>query len=137
MTIDPIGDADVEAVVALWDRCGLLRPWNDPRRDVALARGAAGADVLVGRENGRIVAAAMVGFDGHRGWIYYLAVDPEAQGGGFGRAMTAACEAFLRARGAPKMMAMVRSTNAAVLGFYEKLGFDDQETVVMGKWLRD
>jgi ribosomal protein S18 acetylase RimI-like enzyme len=137
MEFVPIADADVDAVVALWDRCGLLRPWNDPRHDISLARAAADAEVLVGREAGEIVAAAMVGFDGHRGWIYYFAVDPAAQGEGLGRAMTAACEAWLKARGAPKMMAMVRRTNDAVLGFYEKLGFVDQETVVMGKWLRD
>jgi ribosomal protein S18 acetylase RimI-like enzyme len=137
MDIEPIEDADAEAVVALWDRCGLLRPWNDPRRDIALARGAADADVLVGRLDGTIVAAAMVGFDGHRGWIYYLAVEPGAQRSGRGRAMMAACETWLRARGAPKMMAMVRTTNKAVLGFYEALGFADQETVVMAKWLRE
>ena len=137
MDIEPITDADVEAVVALWGRCGLLRPWNDPRRYIALARGAADAGVLVGREDGRLVTAAMVGFDGHRGWIYYFAVDPHSQRKGFGRAMTAACEDWLRARGAPKMMAMVRTTNTAVLGFYEALGFEDQESVVMGKWLRE
>lgn len=137
MDIEPIADVDIEAVVTLWDRCGLLRPWNDPRHDIGLARRAADADLLVGREGARIVSAAMVGFDGHRGWIYYFAVDPQAQGRGLGRAMTAACEAWLKARDAPKMMAMVRTTNARVLGFYEKLGFADQESVVMGKWLRE
>jgi ribosomal protein S18 acetylase RimI-like enzyme len=136
MDIEPIGDADIEAVVALWDSCGLLRPWNDPRRDIALARAAADADVLVGRLDGAIVAAAMVGFDGHRGWIYYLAVEPDTQRSGRGRTMMAACETWLQARGAPKVLAMVRTSNAAVLGFYEALGFADQETVVMGKWLR-
>ena len=97
MDIEPVRDADIEAVVALWDRCGLLRPWNDPRRDIALARAAADAEVLVGRLGDAIVAAAMVGFDGHRGWIYYLAVEPGAQRSGHGRAMMAACEAWLRA----------------------------------------
>jgi ribosomal protein S18 acetylase RimI-like enzyme len=137
MEIEPLTDADVEAVVALWDRCGLLRPWNDPRRDIALARAAADAEVLIGRLDGAILAAAMVGFDGHRGWIYYLAVEPAARRSGRGRAMMAACETWLRARGAPKMQLMVRTGNAAALGFYEALGFTDQRTVVMGKWLRE
>ena len=79
LAIADIADADVEAVIALWQRCGLTRPWNDPASDIALARRNANSTVLVGRADGALVATAMVGHDGHRGWVYYVAVDPASQ----------------------------------------------------------
>ncbi|MFX6778520.1 GNAT family N-acetyltransferase, partial [Acinetobacter baumannii] len=85
IAIDPIGDADVAAVVALWQRCGLTRPWNDPHADIALARRRDNSAVLVAREGGSIVATVMVGHDGHRGWVYYVAVDPDTRKRGYGR----------------------------------------------------
>jgi ribosomal protein S18 acetylase RimI-like enzyme len=130
-----IADADVEAVVDLWRRCGLTRPWNDPFDDIAQARRTADSTVLVVREGHRLVATVMVGFDGHRGWIYYLAVDPDAQGGGRGRAMMAAAEAWLKARGAPKLQLMVREDNVQALGFYDRLGLERQAVVTLGKRL--
>jgi ribosomal protein S18 acetylase RimI-like enzyme len=127
-------ESETEAVVALWHRCDLVRPWNDPRRDIALASATTNARMLVGRVDGMVRASAMLGFDGHRGWAYYVAVDPALQGAGHGRALMAEAERWLRAQGAPKMQLMVRNTNAGVLGFYEKLGFTDQGTVVLGKF---
>ncbi|MFD6134593.1 GNAT family acetyltransferase [Isoptericola sp. NPDC060257] len=129
-----VTDDDVEQVVALWEACGLTRPWNDPRRDVADARRTATSTVLVGVAGDRVVSSALAGYDGHRGWLYYVAVDPQQQGSGLGRATVAAAEDWLRAAGARKVQLMVRATNAQVVGFYDRLGYADQETVVLGKW---
>jgi ribosomal protein S18 acetylase RimI-like enzyme len=135
LKISPITDADVEAVIALWRRCGLTRPWNDPAADIARARRGPNSTVLVGRADQAIVACAMVGHDGHRGWVYYVAVDPDAQSKGFGRAIMAAAEDWLRAHGLAKVMLMVRPDNANVQAFYDRLGYDVQERVIYAKWL--
>ncbi|MGY4425925.1 GNAT superfamily N-acetyltransferase [Bradyrhizobium sp. JR6.1] len=99
LAVAEITDADVAAVVALWQACGLTRPWNDPAADIALARRGPSSAVLVGRNAGAIVATAMVGHDGHRGWVYYVAVDPNLQGKGLGRTIMAAAEDWLRNAG--------------------------------------
>jgi ribosomal protein S18 acetylase RimI-like enzyme len=135
LAIAAIADADVEAVVALWERCGLTRPWNDPRADIALARRGTNACVLTAKSAGALVAAALVGHDGHRGWVYYVAVDPDARHKGFGRAIMAAAEDWLRTRGVAKLMLMVRPDNAKVQAFYETIGYDEQERIVYAKWL--
>ncbi len=135
MMILEITEAEIEAAVALWERCGLTRPWNDPRADIALAMRSTDAEVLVGHVDGALAATVMVGFDGHRGWAYYLAVAPDVQRGGLGRRMMAAAEAWLSARGAPKIQLMVREENAAVAAFYERLGYELQPTKVFGRWL--
>ena len=135
LAISPIVDADVEAVIALWQRCGLTRPWNDPASDIAFARRGENATILIGRAAGKIVATAMVGHDGHRGWVYYVAVDPDRQGKDFGRAIMAAAEDWLRARDVTKVMLMVRPDNVAVQAFYDKLGYDVQGRVIYAKWL--
>ena len=135
LAVAPLTDADVEAVVALWERCGLTRPWNDPRGDIALARRGPNSAILVGRHAGAPVAAVMVGHDGHRGWFYYLAVDPDRQGSGFGREITAAAEAWLRERGIVKAQLMVRPGNERVRAFYQALGYGEQERIVFAKWL--
>ncbi|MBE1874339.1 GNAT family acetyltransferase [Myceligenerans pegani] len=142
-----ITDDDVEGVVALWHACGLTRPWNDPHLDIADARSGPTSTVLVFRDDGgaprgnaadgapgRVVASVMAGFDGHRGWLYYVAVAPDRQGDGLGRAAVAAGENWLRATGARKVQLMVRATNSAVVDFYERLGYTDQETTVLGRW---
>lgn len=143
-----VTDDDVAEVVALWEACGLTRPWNDPHVDIADARRGPTSTVLVLRDPdgadgagdagpgraGEVVATVMAGLDGHRGWLYYVAVAPGRQGSGLGRAAVAAGEAWLRAAGARKVQLMVRSTNAQVLGFYERLGYGDQETTVLGRW---
>lgn len=112
-----------ESVIALWSRCGLTRPWNDPDADMALAEATGNATVLVVRAGGRIVGAAMTGHDGHRGALYYLGVDPEHRRGGVGRALVRAAEAWCRSQGAPKVNLLVRSENQTVLAFYEALGY--------------
>ncbi len=129
-----ITDDDVEQVVALWAECGLTRPWNDPHVDIADARRTRTSTVLVGVEGDRVLSSALAGHDGHRGWLYYVAVWPGRQRGGLGRATVEAAEAWLRAAGARKVQLMVRATNAQVVGFYDRLGYADQETVVLGKW---
>jgi ribosomal protein S18 acetylase RimI-like enzyme len=135
-----ITDDDVEGVVALWHACGLTRPWNDPHVDIADARRGPTSTVLVlrsdddGAGRGPVVASVMAGLDGHRGWLYYVAVAPDRQGEGLGRAAVTAGEDWLRAAGARKVQLMVRATNSAVVDFYEKLGYADQETMVLGRW---
>ena len=135
LAVTPITDADVEPVIALWQRCGLTRPWNDPAGDIAFVRRGANATILVGRVDNAIVATAMVGHDGHRGWVYYVAVDPDQQRQDFGRAIMAAAEDWLRAQGVEKIMLMVRPDNTPVQAFYHRLGYDVQERVIYAKWL--
>ena len=135
LSISPITDADVPHVIALWQRCGLTRPWNDPGGDIAFARRGANATILIGRAAGAIVATAMVGHDGHRGWVYYVAVDPDRQGQDFGRAIMAAAEDWLRRQGVQKIMLMVRPDNTNVKAFYDRLGYETQERVIYAKWL--
>jgi GNAT superfamily N-acetyltransferase len=135
LTIRPIADGEEEAVVALWHACGLTRPWNDPMADLAFARGKPNSDVLVGLADGRIVASAMVGHDGHRGAMYYMSVAPQEQGRGFGRQIVAAAEAWLKGRGVWKVNLLVRTGNEAVLEFYGRLGYDPGSTRQIEKWI--
>ena len=129
------GPADAEAVVALWRACGLTRPWNDPARDFKSAIEGPASAILLLRDGDAIAAGVMAGFDGHRGWVYYLAVAPDRRRQGLGRAMMEAAEAWLRERGAPKIQLMVREDNAAALGFYESLGLERQKVVTLGRFL--
>jgi ribosomal protein S18 acetylase RimI-like enzyme len=135
LSISDIADPDVEAVIALWQRCGLTRPWNDPAGDIALARRNQNSTVLVGRADGAIVATAMVGHDGHRGWVYYVAVDPDCRMKGFGRAMMDAAEAWLRAAGVPKLQLLVRRENLKAGTFYQSIGYEEADTIVFAKWI--
>jgi len=128
--------ADAAEVVALWRACGLTRPWNDPDADFALALDTAGATILVARGDG-IEGSIMVGFDGHRGWVYYLAVSPDRRRSGLGRALMEAAEDWLRARGVPKIQLMIREDNAEALGFYESLGLERQKVAVFGRFLKE
>lgn len=126
---------DRQAVIALWQRCGLTRPWNDPSTDIDLAIVAAASSILVGTTDGAVIASVMVGFDGHRGWVYYLAVDPDHARHGHGRTMMATAENWLAARSAPKLELMVRNDNAAAIGFYQALGYEPQKVSVLAKWI--
>lgn len=135
LAIRPFEEADRAALVALWRRCNLTVPHNDPDLDIDRARGRTNSDVLVGTVDGRVAASAMVGHDGHRGWIYYVAVDPEVQRGGLGGTIMAAAEAWLKTRGVPKAQLMIRETNTAVRAFYETIGWEAIPRTVMQKWL--
>jgi ribosomal protein S18 acetylase RimI-like enzyme len=135
LTVKPIEDRDIAEVIGLWQRCGSTRPWNDPARDIALARKDTNATVLLGRHDGALVASVLVGHDGHRGWVYYVTVDPDHRFKGFGRAIMSAAEHWLRARGIEKLQLMVRGDNAEVHAFYQSLGYFEQERVVFAKWL--
>ncbi len=135
--IRPAADGDVAAVIALWHAAGVTRPWNDPAHDIAFARRGPHSTVLVAEVAGSIAAAVMVGEDGHRGWVYYLAALPERQGSGLGRAIMEAAEAWLAARGIWKVQLLIREENEAVRGFYEHLGYRKNPTVVFQKVLKD
>lgn len=135
MIIRPYQPQDEEAVIQLWQRCELTRPWNDPRKDIARKLSVQPELFLVGVEDGAIVATAMAGFDGHRGWINYLAVAPERQRQGHGRQLMRAVEDALLAVGCPKLNLQVRAGNAKAVAFYEALGYGQDELVSMGKRL--
>lgn len=135
--IAPATSDDQGAVVALWRACELTRPWNDPDADFALAMAGESSTVLVARGDTGMAGSVMVGFDGHRGWVYYLAVAPDARRGGLGRALMMAAEQWLRARGCPKLQLMVRDTNAEALDFYAALGLERQPVVTLGRFLKE
>ena len=135
LSVTPIEDNDIADVIALWHRCGSTRPWNDPAGDIALARRGEHSTVLLGRHGGALVASVMVGHDGHRGWVYYVTVDPDRRYKNFGRAIMTAAEDWLRARGILKLQLMVRKENAKVQAFYESIGYYNQQTVTFAKWL--
>jgi ribosomal protein S18 acetylase RimI-like enzyme len=135
LSITPIEDADVAAVIALWQRCDLTRPWNDPAADIAMARRGENATVLVGRDGRDIAASVLVGHDGHRGWVYYVSVDPDRRGKGHGREIMNAAEDWLRGHGIEKLQLMVRAGNAKVQTFYETLDYQEQARVIYAKWL--
>lgn len=135
LTIRPIADDDIAQVVSLWHAAGVARPWNDPGRDIDFARRNGHSTVLVGSQDDQIVASAMVGEDGHRGWVYYVAIDPGLQRGGLGRIMMDAAERWLIERGVWKVQLLVRADNADATAFYEKLGYRDTRSVCMQKSL--
>lgn len=135
ITIRPLIDADVEPVVALWEQTGLTRPWNDPRADIARAR-AVWPDLLLIADDRGVIGSVMAGYDGHRGWLYYLATDPSRRGEGIGSALVAEAERKLVALGCPKVQLMVRSGNESVMSFYDVRGYERSDTVVTGKRLR-
>lgn len=126
---------DEQPVIALWRACGLVAPHNDPVADFRFAVAGPASTVLVTHADDLIVATAMVGHDGHRGWLYYVACAPGRRGEGLGSSIVVAGEAWLRARGVVKVQLMVRETNRAVLPFYEQLGYEDMPRVLMSKWL--
>ena len=135
LEIRPYEEGDDDAVVALWRACGLVVPWNDPRKDIRRKLRVQRDLFLVGSLDGNLVATVMAGYEGHRGWINYLAVAEECRRRGFGRRMMDAAEARLRAIGCPKINLQIRKSNAAAVGFYRSLGFLEDESVSMGKRL--
>lgn len=135
MTIRPFRPADQENVIALWQACDLVRPSNDPAKDIARKLRLNPEWFLVGECDGRIVGSLMLGYDGRRGWINYLAVVPEYQLCGLGRSLMTAAEEMLRAAGCPKINLQVRLDNAAAIAFYERLGFTLDPVLSLGKRL--
>lgn len=128
-------DSDESAVVALWQACGLIRPWNPPSADIALLRGSGHGEILVATQQDGVIGSVMVGHDGHRGWIYYLAVAPSYRRRGLGGRLMRAAEAWLRERGIRKVELMIRDTNTAVTAFYARLGYDQEPVTIMSRWL--
>ncbi|HEY3496316.1 MAG TPA: GNAT family acetyltransferase [Polyangiaceae bacterium] len=135
MEIRPFDDADEEQVIALWERCGLVRPWNDPQKDIARKRRVQPELFLVGVSEGALVATAMAGYDGHRGWVNYVGVDPACRRRGFGRALMSEVERRLRELGCPKLNLQIRRDNLQAIAFYEGIGFRDDAVVSFGKRL--
>lgn len=135
LKITTVEDRDIAEVIALWQRCGLTRPWNDPTADIALARRGPNSTILIGRADNHIVATVMVGHDGHRGWVYYVATDPDRRAKGFGRAIMDAAEDWLRAAGIAKLQLLVRRENARAGAFYQSIGYVEAQTIVFAKWL--
>ena len=128
-------ESDEEAILALWKACGLTRPWNDPRKDIARKLAVQRELFFVGTVGDKIAASVMAGYEGHRGWVYYLAVDPEFRNRGFARTIMRHVEEHLLNAGCPKINLQVRSGNAAVLEFYSRLGYAQDEVVSLGKRL--
>jgi ribosomal protein S18 acetylase RimI-like enzyme len=126
---------DEDAVVALWQACGLTRPWNDPRKDIARKLTVQPELFLVGELDGKVVATLMAGYEGHRGWVNYLAVAPEHRRRGFARVLMQEAEERLLALGCPKVNVQVRDSNQEALGLYKSIGYLQDEAVSLGKRL--
>jgi ribosomal protein S18 acetylase RimI-like enzyme len=135
MTIREFRDDDRAAVIALWQDCDLTRQWNPPERDIELCRRSGHGTLFVAEAAGRLAGTIMVGHDGHRGWVYYVAVDPACRRDGLGRALMKHAEEFLAAQGVPKIMLLIRETNSAVAAFYQRLGYQIEPRLLMTKSL--
>lgn len=135
MVIRPFVSSDEDAVVAVWERSGLVRSWNDPHKDIERKLRVRPDLFLVAEHDGVIVGTVMVGYDGHRGWINYLGVDPTYQRQGIGRALMEEAERLLRAAGCPKINLQVRTSNTSAIDFYRQIGFAVDDVVSMGKRL--
>ncbi len=135
MRIEPASAGDRAAVIALWQAAGLTRPWNDPGSDFDLALANPTSTILLAHDEAGLAGSVMAGFDGHRGWVYYLATDPDRLKHGIGRALMAAAEDWLRQLGCPRVRLMVRQDNLDARGFYTAIGYDDQDVVTMGRTL--
>ena len=127
---------DSEAIVRLWQESNLIVPWNDPWNDISIKLGFQPDLFLVGTMENRIVATAMAGYEGHRGWINYLAVSPEKRRQGIGRRMIEAAEKKLKSLGCPKLNVQIRNSNNDVVEFYKRVGFSDDNVVGFGKKLK-
>jgi len=135
-TVKSAAAEDEQAVVALWRACDLVAAYNDPAADFRFAKSGPCSDVLLGvDDSGLIVGSVMVGHDGHRGWLYYVASSPTARGKGVGRLMVKAAENWLSQRGVAKVQLLVRETNTEVVTFYQRLGFEVAPRIVMSRWL--
>ena len=137
LNIRPFQKEDETALVALWRICELIVPWNNPHKDIARKLKIQPELFLVGMLDSLLIASVMGGFEGHRGWINYLAVHPNFQGLGYGQKMMESVESELRKRGCPKINLQIRPGNDRVMAFYQKLGFKDDKVLSMGKRLEE
>ncbi len=137
VTIRSYRQEDERQVIDLWTRCNLTVPWNNPKSDIDRKMEEEPDLLLVGEIEGEIVASCMAGYDGHRGWIYYLAVSPDLQRGGIARQMVRCAEERLKEMGCPKINLMVRKTNTGVIDFYKNVGYNDDPVVVLSKRLEE
>ncbi|MGA7986401.1 MAG: GNAT family acetyltransferase [Burkholderiales bacterium] len=135
MEIRAYQPGDEGAVVSLWQECGLTRPWNDPRKDIARKLSIQPELFLVGTRDRRLVATVMAGYEGHRGWVNYLAVAADCRGRGYGRALMVRVEQLLLNFGCPKVNIQVRLSNAEAVAFYRAIGYAQDETISLGKRL--
>ena len=140
--IRPFGPGDQDAVTSLWQACGLLRPWNDPCSDIALCMDTPASNLFVAVGVGEdsiagLWATIMCGSDGHRGWLYYLAVDPGRRHGGTARSMVRHAENWLAGQGIRKVELMIRPENDGVRAFYERVGYEVEPRLVMSRRLQD
>ena len=135
MIIEPLTPAQFDAAVTLWQDAGLTRPWNAPLADLERAIAGPASTVLGGVQDGRLVATAMVGHDGHRGWVYYVAVRLDARGNGYGREIMQAAETWLSDRAILKCNLMVRGDNESTAAFYATLGYGRDDVVVLSRRL--
>lgn len=135
MLIRAFQPSDEPAVIALWQACDLIRPWNNPQLDIQRKLAVQPAMFLVAEEDQRVMGTVMAGYEGHRGWINYLAVSPTERLQGVGRQLMQAAESALKAAGCPKINLQVRDGNDAVLAFYERLGYGVDSVVSLGKRL--
>lgn len=135
MHLRPFADADGAAVIALWQACTLTRVWNDPARDIARKLSVQRELFLVGEVDSALMASVIAGYDGHRGWINYLAVHPSMRRKGHGEALMLAAEQGLLALGCPKLNLQVRGSNLHALAFYRALGYVQDDVVSLGKRL--
>ena len=134
-SIRPFVREDESAVVALWEAAGLTRPWNDPRKDIARKLQAQPEGFLVAVAGAETIGSVMAGYDGHRGWVNYLAVAPASRRAGVGRALMAEAERLLRELGCPKVNLQIRATNQAAVSFYEAIGYTTDDVISLGRRL--
>lgn len=135
MLIRPYEEHDESTVVALWQECGLTRPWNDPHKDIARKLTVQRELFLVGTLNGEIIGTVMTGYEGHRGWVNYLAVARRYRSRGYGEGLMKHIEKLFTEVGCPKINLLVRNTNTDMIDFYRRLGYVQDEAVSLGKRL--
>ncbi len=129
--------SDQNDLVELWSVCGLLRPWKDPLEDIHLCVTMPSSELVVGDSAGQLIGSAMLGHDGHRGWVYYLAVHPNWQRNGIGRSLMSYAEGWMDQHQVPKIQAMIGADNLPVRGFYRRLGYQDNDVQVVEKFLNE